>query len=62
LPGSISQLALVDVLRSLRAVATKTAAGPLSEREFTRLRDHIDENVSERLTLVDLAAFLDMPW
>jgi AraC family transcriptional regulator len=26
-----------------------------------RLRSHIDENISERLSLVDLAAFLDMP-
>jgi AraC family transcriptional regulator len=58
---AISQLAFVDVLRSLRAARPQLACSALSEREFMRLRSHIDENISERLSLVDLAAFLDMP-
>ena len=58
---AVSQLALVDVFRSLRAFVSKTACGPLSDREYARLREHIDANIAERLSLAELSDLLDMP-
>ena len=57
----LAGLTYMEALRSLGALGTRTSRRTVSNRDITRLTDHIEDRLGEDLSLAELARTIDVP-